>query len=264
MNDYTALGLTKQEYLVYESILKNPPTNIVEMSKEIGINRTTLYALLDSLKNKGLIYEIKGGTKIKFRASDPENLLSYARTVHQRSVQQFQELEKRLPLLKHFFGALPIEDSTEIYMYRNNENSLKMVEIVGKSNSQMYGFSNNHYIDLCFDIGEDGKVIPNEYYKIVMRVGERFVYTGDDLTYNYAHNFLKNNPELQERWEGRWIDNKRLFFDININTFEDVVTFGYYLKDQDDWYTIFMRNPKIAKSMQGLSQYLWESARKLF
>jgi sugar-specific transcriptional regulator TrmB len=264
MNDYTSLGLSVQEYAVYESILKQPPVNIVALSQELKINRTTLYAILESLLKKKLIVEALPTEKIKYKAVSPEELLVYAKSVHQKSIDQVKQLEERLPLLKHFFGAQPIQDSTEIYMYRNDDNSLKMVEIVGKSKSQMYGFSNDSYIDFCFDLDKNGKVIPNEYYEIVMRVGERFVFTGDEESYKYAVEFIKKNPELKDKWEGRWIDKKRMYFDININTFEDVVTFGYLLNEPDDWYTVFMRNPAIAKSMQGLSQFMWENAKPLY
>jgi hypothetical protein len=220
--------------------------------------------VLETLQKKNLIIEGLPTEKFKFRASNPDSLLSYAKKIHKKSQDQINKLEEQLPLLKHFFGTQPIEDSTEIFMYRNNDSNLKMDEIVSKSNSQMYGFSNDAYIDFCFNLDENRKVIPNKYSETVLRVGERFVFTGDEKSYKYACQFLKENPNYKQKWEGRWIDKEKLFFDINIYTFDDVVTFGYLLNAPDDWYTVFMRNPAIAKSMQGLSKFLWENAKPLF
>lgn len=70
----TDLGLNPNESAVYYAALNLGPATIQQIASAAGIKRTTVYYVVESLKQKGLItLEIKGFKK-KFVAENPEKL----------------------------------------------------------------------------------------------------------------------------------------------------------------------------------------------
>lgn len=55
-----AFGLTRQEALIYETLLKHGDMTGYEVAKETGISRSNAYASLASLSDKGAAYTIMG------------------------------------------------------------------------------------------------------------------------------------------------------------------------------------------------------------
>jgi sugar-specific transcriptional regulator TrmB len=61
----TDLGLSEHEALVYLANISLGPTTILKIAQAAEIKRTTVYAVIESLKTKGLInVQIKGFKKL--------------------------------------------------------------------------------------------------------------------------------------------------------------------------------------------------------
>ena len=73
-NDLKQLGLEEKEAKVYLAALELGPTSIQNLTKKSAIKRSTVYEMLKSLKEKGLITETTKGKRRLVVASDPENL----------------------------------------------------------------------------------------------------------------------------------------------------------------------------------------------
>ncbi|HRY31145.1 MAG TPA: helix-turn-helix domain-containing protein [Candidatus Paceibacterota bacterium] len=71
-----SFGLTEKEAKVYMAILELGETNVQRISNKSKIKRTTLYDILDLLKEKGLISSTIKNKKKYFIASDPRELES--------------------------------------------------------------------------------------------------------------------------------------------------------------------------------------------
>jgi len=65
------LGLNEKEAKVYLASLELGETNIERISKKSGVSRTTVYDIIGSLKEKGLISYIKKKNRSFFYAEDP-------------------------------------------------------------------------------------------------------------------------------------------------------------------------------------------------
>lgn len=68
------LGLTENETNAYLSSLSLGPSSILAISRAAQMNRTTLYAVIESLKQKGLMNVEVRGLKKLFVAENPEQL----------------------------------------------------------------------------------------------------------------------------------------------------------------------------------------------
>lgn len=72
-------GLAAEELHIYKTLLKLKQATVLELSKTTAINRTTLYRVLDSLIEKGLVAKIHIKRKHYFMAERPKRLLEFSR-----------------------------------------------------------------------------------------------------------------------------------------------------------------------------------------
>jgi sugar-specific transcriptional regulator TrmB len=260
------LGINQEEYTTYAEILKNPPTELAELAKRTKIKRATLYNVLSKLKQKGLIYTPKASKDpIRYYAVDPDKLVDFAKDNKDKIDQEFQKLKAQVPLLNVFLKNETIPDNSEYYSFANDNSPFFMEELVAQSKKQMYGLSNHHWFE-AFKSDKEMKILPSKYLDTVMRVGDRYAFTSDKETKEKTKELLRINPQLVGKWEPRWIDRKKFDFPMNINTFDDKVFFTVPGKDPlslEGWTTHYFRNQEVARALQSLFQYIWETAENL-
>lgn len=82
LENLKAFGLTGQEAIIYETLLKNGAMSGYEVSKETGISRSNVYGSLAGLVDKGAAYLVDGEsskylpTEVKVFAKNVINLLT--------------------------------------------------------------------------------------------------------------------------------------------------------------------------------------------
>lgn len=86
------IGLSEKESQVYLALLKVDSGSIQEIAKNTGINRTTVYPVLESLTEKGLVGEVHDGKKTAYQAAAPERLETFV----ERQKVLLEEKSKRL------------------------------------------------------------------------------------------------------------------------------------------------------------------------
>src|SRR3989344_1317230 len=69
-------GLSENEALVYLAALSLGPSSVQDIAKEARLKRTTLYPIIESLKNRGLVNTHVHGLRKVFAAEEPERLES--------------------------------------------------------------------------------------------------------------------------------------------------------------------------------------------
>jgi HTH-type transcriptional regulator, sugar sensing transcriptional regulator len=103
------IGLTENESSVYLTALSLGSTTILKLSKQAGILRTTVYSVVNSLKNKGLMHEVTRGFKTLYEAEHPNKLESI--------------LEERKRNLHSF-----LPDFLSLYNLKGSDSTLKYYE----------------------------------------------------------------------------------------------------------------------------------------
>ena len=71
------IGLSEKEAEVYLSLLEGDSYSILVLSKKTKINRTTIYSVIKSLSEKGLVSETTINTKTNYHAESPDRLESF-------------------------------------------------------------------------------------------------------------------------------------------------------------------------------------------
>lgn len=103
-----SLGFSENEARVYLAALSLGPTSVLSIAKKSGMHRTTVYAVVESLKKQGYIHEQTEGFKTKFVAEDPEKLEEILE-------KRREEFKKALPELSSLFHTHGSESSMKFY-----------------------------------------------------------------------------------------------------------------------------------------------------
>lgn len=92
------LGFSEKEISVYQHLLKKPETTAFHIAKAISLPRTSVYDILNTLKNKGLITSWKKNNVMYFGIESPNVL---ARKEEERKFVIADILPQMLSILKH-------------------------------------------------------------------------------------------------------------------------------------------------------------------
>ncbi|RIL05037.1 MAG: hypothetical protein DCC75_12075 [Proteobacteria bacterium] len=74
LNILQEVGLREKEALVYYAALRLGPSSVLALSRHSGVKRSTVYSILESLKDKRLIRREVRGIKEVFTAEGPQSL----------------------------------------------------------------------------------------------------------------------------------------------------------------------------------------------
>lgn len=98
-NILQAIGLDAKEADVYLALLTAKSSAVSSLIKTIDFPRTTVYFILDRLREKGLVSFVEKGKIRHFIAEPPERLIAHAQDEQKRFVQLEQQLQDALPML---------------------------------------------------------------------------------------------------------------------------------------------------------------------
>lgn len=256
--DLNSLGITTEEYSLYRAVLKEPVVNVSRYAEKLGIKRPTLYNLLDGLVAKGLLK--KSGSGARYSAESPEELLKFAESAKQRTLDQIQTLRKELPLLA-MLGQSVQEDS-EVIVLRGPEVYDRLGTILDEPTEGYLGFTYSYHVEVYFDFDRNGELIENDYLKTVMRVGDKFVFPGTDETIQQTQNLLRRYPYLEGKWQPRWVDPQNFDFAINMTVVEDKTAFTH-VGHEKDRFACIIKDDKLAAAMKSISLFIWNHAHPI-
>jgi len=103
-NNLQTLGITEEEIVVYITALEQGSTTILELARSTKIPRTTVYLLIDSLTEKGLLSLTAQGKKKLYVPASPEDLIEMAESKKQALAHTVDLLKSELPQLQALYN----------------------------------------------------------------------------------------------------------------------------------------------------------------
>lgn len=265
LNFLQKIGITKEEYLLYKEILINPPTNLTDLSRKTNISRSTMYSILSLLEQKGLIIKTtnyKSG--IKYKALNPDKLLDYANDYRKNIDSEINDFQKNIEYLKAQTQDQTDREDPEIKIIRGNNTQDELDLMILSEGKELFGFSYIYNVKSCFKKDKSGRLLPNEYLSVVMRLTDKFVFPADAQTLKEVRDFVKKNPILKDKWFPRYLPKDEFKFNINFYCFGDKVAFALGQTNEKDYLAYIIKNKEIAESMTNLSIYIWRKAKPIF
>lgn len=186
------LDLSEKAVEVYKSLLKLSRGSAQSLSVATKIKRTTIYSILDELKDKGLIAETPGQSKSLYRPLSPRFLFEREKRKLQHVAKAIPEIEAQLtgngvedkPRVLYFKGVNGIKDLTE---YRKQE----------LANQTLTGFWATTEQEILDQFGDHFHKISKDFNKL--RVFERGIATDAPEISEYNEMYNEHTSDLVEK-----------------------------------------------------------------
>ncbi len=225
-------GLTGNEARIYLELLKNGELSANNISKNISMDRTLTYTVLNHLIEKGQVNYIVKENKKFFSCANPENLMNPIKS----SEVMVLDLIKELKSVKRETKA-----QTEINVYEGKE-AIRSIFNLFKKHKEMISFGAT---GRAYDYLYESPVMANELVKAGMK--------GRIIT-SRKHS---NHPMAK-------IKNVETRF-VNYDSEATTTIFGDYVMihlAKDKPMIILIKNKDISNSYRNHFEVLWKSARK--
>jgi len=163
--DLQTFGLSEEEVVVYITALEQGSTTVLELARSTKIPRTTVYLLIDSLTEKGLLTLTAQGKKKLYVPASPEDLITLAKAKHAQLEHTIGSLSEELPQLQALFNMS--HQKPKIRYYEGVEEVKRVYEDTLLSEKI-----------LVHCMSQDAKMIMGEYLeKYFIRVARKMIHT---------------------------------------------------------------------------------------
>lgn len=149
------IGLTEKEILLLLICMARTETTVDLLSAESGIKRPTIYYVMQTLTQKGLISEVRENGRLKFQANSIDELEKYAKREAKRISaygEQIASLRNLFPLpdesivsktsAEQFSGIEGIKSAIEKALYSKQR---EWLIVASKSHNNFFGQFDKYY-----------------------------------------------------------------------------------------------------------------------
>jgi len=121
------IGFSDKEAAIYLALIKVDTESILELARVTKIGRTTVYPLIENLKEKGFVEELKEKGKTVYRAKTPDRIESFLQEQKIKIEEQVYHARDIIPQIKGIMrqnGEKPIieyHEGREAVVYASKE-----------------------------------------------------------------------------------------------------------------------------------------------
>lgn len=226
-------GLGKSETEIYLALLRLGKATATKLTQQTGIHRTYIYDVIEKLKEKGLISQIKEENKLYFQAADPERIKEYL-------LEKVDNISKVLPELNKI--KKEVSDETKVETYKGKEGIKTILNDIIKEGKNYYALGS---------IKEFEEILPIFSEQFVRKVDKKGM---------QERVILEEGVKIIEakRHEYKYLPKEYLFLS-GIVIYSDKVAFFIW---KEPYIQILIKDKDIAKSYITQFNLLWKIAKK--
>lgn len=116
------LGLSEYETKAYLKLLEQYPVNGYTLSKTSGIPRSRIYEVLDSLKNKQMVFEQADGKSTVYHPLDPQLLVNRLKSDFNTILNEVDDYTKKLYSEE--------QDNNKLTVINGRDNTLNLLKLL--------------------------------------------------------------------------------------------------------------------------------------
>lgn len=246
----SSFGVTGDEQKVYLCLLRRGELIPSVLSRETGINRTTLYRILESLTLKGLISEVMKYKSRKFKPAPPEQLNLIITQKEAELSHLKQELPKLSQELTHIIP--PIYTATYVLYFKGRQGLRQLLYNTLNAKSEVVGFGYGNWNDgVGYQFTEK---LRHEY--VTKNIKAREILNKLD-----EHGSFTKIPDyFNVVYKHRCISNKILLITHDTYIYNDV--FAFYHTVNGEYFGVEIHNEAIAHTQKQLFEIIWKLAIK--
>jgi sugar-specific transcriptional regulator TrmB len=242
-----SLGLSEKEALVYLELLKSDVVSGIELSRETNLKKPTVYVILECLKKRNLIKEIRVGKRIHYMAESPDVLVEILDKQQDELDQKYKKAKEIIfelksverkpgqrPLVKFYEGKEAVKESIS-----------EFVSQVGFSPGNDYGIYAYDHAERTFTKSDIAEI---DRRRIENNIKFKAIYSGN----------TKFLPSTENR-ELIKVAQDRFPLETDISIYGDEVLIHIYAKTV---FGISIKNLEFSNTMKSLIEYVFSCKPK--
>lgn len=250
------LGFSNEAANLYGTLTKYGPLTLLEASRKAGLERTKLYRLVDELKDQGLIEEIPAYKRRTIKAASLSTLEMMVREQEVKS----KSLTGSFPALSQALQALTHDVSANNVIYYHGREGIKqmtwhLLRCQGLYRTYSYKFW-EEMTGQKFVLELNKQMVKRKF-----KVHDLF----SDQYFAYKETWMKAHGEKPEGnwswWRARYISEKTLVIDQNIDVYNDVV--AYYHWQGEETFGVEIYNERVAQFHKQMHDIVWKMAKSV-
>ena len=247
--DLIRVGLTPKEAQTYLALLELGPATVASIGQKAGLKRTTVYEVIDSLSQKGLISQTTFGKRKRFIAEPPEKFFRIKN-------QELETLRKLVPNLEALRNVAIEKPMIQLFQGKDGIMSVfeDMISNTDPIKDKLYAIESDPYI-LFERLGEKFFV---QLLEKKNRSGLESL-TLDTLGEKEIEQFAKKYPwGMKHDLTLKYLDDKDGKFKFNLYLYQNKIA----IIAANQMIALIIGNQRLKDSFVFLFDKLWSNAEK--
>jgi sugar-specific transcriptional regulator TrmB len=252
---FTSLGLSANESIVYEFLLKNGESSAGAIIKKTPLKRGVIYNTLEELAKKDLITEqrmakIKGGGKISyFTPNHPQKLEEYLESEKIRLEKVQRTLDISLPSIVSDFNLISGKPGVKFYEGIGGIKKVLADSLTAKST--IYSYADLEAVVTHID------KINRAYVKKRDELGlkKKVIFIDSSFARKYLKNYHRETTYM------KFIDHKLYPFNSVMQMYDEKIS--YITLSKTSKIGVIIEDKNIYQMHKSLFEYTWSKAESL-
>jgi len=241
-------GLSEKEAKIYLALLELEIAPVQEVAKIAGINRSSAYVVLESLKKKGLA-----------STSNEKKIQEYVATSPEALLQTADHLVKKQELIKGGISNI-VPDLKAIYKGTKQKPKVRVFEgREGLINAMSLALNNKEKVIRAFSSGENIlKILPDfitawAHKRVDLDILLHGIYVDNQASRDLIQTLPKKVKIV-------YVSKKDHPSPVDMLIFDN--TIGYLIVDKGEITTIVFENKEMSMAMKGIFDLAWKEAER--
>lgn len=238
------IGLTDAEIKVFIELSKLDSAMASEIAGKVGIYRTNVYDILESLIEKGLVSYIIKANRKHFIASKPQKLLGYLKEKKEKIKEQEKQIQELIPILLKL--KQPKQEELKAEIYRGKEGLKTLLDDMLTERKTIYylGYS-----------AVSQQIIPYFFIhwhkrRIKMKIKRKII----------TKEQMKNSEAVKmQLTEVKFLPDS---YNLPISTMIYGNKLWVLIPSDNDHISLLIESKKLSQSFLNYFEYLWKLAKK--
>ncbi len=240
------IGFSQKEAAVYLALLELGKRTVTPIARKAGINRTTVYDILDSLSAKGLV-SISGKQPLQeYVAESPDKIIRLLEDKIKKDQSELQQAQSLVPQLKSMHN---VSDRPKVRFYEGTEGLQQVYEDTLTSHEPIRAYA-------TYDNMENA--LPGYFPKYFYRRASKGIPIRAIFPHTRAGLELSKQDKEQLR-ETAIVPQESFYFTPEINIYDNKVMIASWKEKLG----ITIESNEIADAMKKIFELSWAEAKRL-
>lgn len=246
------LGLNLAEMEIYYQLLYVEKLSVYELSKRVGMPRTTVYRICESLIKKGFVVSVTSSNGKEVKAVSLENLDFLVEEQKAKVEKIDNSIKALIDISKNLTKHVP---KTEIRYYQGREGMRQLIWNTLRADKEIVGYSEFGRVAV---VGEDFYDNYVKEFKL-RKLKDRAITNEAGL--GYVKEFVSPDKHQLSMENIRFLSNDVYYISGDHSIYNNIYSISYW--KQGEIVGIEIENPELVKMHRSVFELMWGIASRI-